>query len=82
MRSLLGLIRLCQARVHFFNIQAKLRFSNEVSRSDVIDCLEIIDESQKSGHQRGDQKRVGDIGGNIFAIIKSICSMNRKTMAA
>ena len=35
MRSLLALIRLCQAR-------ARLRFSNEVSPSDVADCLEII----------------------------------------
>ena len=40
MRSLLALIRLCQAR-------ARLRFSNEVSRNDLLDCIEIIEESQK-----------------------------------
>lgn len=35
-RTLLGLIRLCQAR-------ARLRFSNEVSMADVEECLELIE---------------------------------------
>lgn len=30
-RSLLAVVRLCQARVSFLLIQARLRFSNEVS---------------------------------------------------
>jgi DNA replicative helicase MCM subunit Mcm2 (Cdc46/Mcm family) len=38
-RSLLALIRLCQARVIFNLNKAKLRFSNEVSPEDIQECI-------------------------------------------
>ena len=46
-RSLLALIRLCQARVLFF-MQVRLRFSDEVSRQDIVECMELLEESQKN----------------------------------
>lgn len=50
MRSLLALIRLAQAR-------ARLRFSGEISKSDLNDALILIEESQKSvGGRKGDKK--------------------------
>lgn len=64
-RTLLGLIRLCQAR-------ARLRFSNEVNSDDVEECLELIQESQASiltdnTNRRAKQDNIS----SIFEIIKN-----------
>lgn len=72
MRSLLALIRMAQAR-------ARLRFSNEISKEDVTDCLELIEESQKSvlSGRLDRKKKETDETLLIWNIIKALCSYSR-----
>ena len=49
----------------------------------MLDCLEIIDESQKYAIEGNEASRHdADPSGSIFAIIKSMCIINQKTMSA
>jgi hypothetical protein len=50
-----------------------LRFSNEVSKWDVTECLEIQEESQKNLSFDEDRKPMHDLTSQIFEIIKSLC---------
>lgn len=55
--------------------RAKLRFSNEVSSEDVLDCLELIEESQTSIVPEKPLKRPKvDYMSAIFEIIKDRCN--------
>ncbi len=54
-----------------------MRFSNEVYESDVIESLEIINESQKSVEIEQKSKLKVDTVSNIYDLIKQLCSYNK-----
>lgn len=71
----MALIRLAQARVPIDSIQARLRFSNEINKSDINDALILIEESQKSvtNTRFKDKKSSTDDVSSVFEIVKDLC---------
>ena len=60
----------------FVFIQAKLRFSNTVSKDDINDCVDIIQQTRIQEAMQ-DKSKPTDKLGSIFSIIKEMCLYSR-----